>query len=272
MNLLEVALAAAVHGLTSLVPVSASGHALVVGMWLDTGIDPGRLAPALHAGVLVALCTVARKNLLAMAGGGLRALSRPLLFQTSPAAQDAVVVALATALSILSMALLGPLIASWSRAPMAVGLGLLVNAIALGSTAMAPGGDAERPTLWGAAVVGAVSALALAPGQSAIGLTLAALLWLGVRTERALELCLCVVAPIALWQAGASIPAAARAGLWTELGSSAAALAIAFGAGLAGFAALQRILSRGRLATLALYLVPMGLAVLAYARALDPLG
>lgn len=273
MKIFEVILGAAVHGFTSLVPVSASGHALVMGMWLDTGIDPDLTLPALHAGVLFALCGIARKNLVAMASGGIRALSRPLLLQSSPGAQDAVVVALATAVSIVSMALLGPLVASWDRAPMAVGLGLLANAIALGSTAMAPRGEADRPTLWGAALVGAASAFALAPGQSAIGLSLAALLWLGVRAERALELALCVVAPIVFWQAGVSVAAGARAGLWSgQLGLSAVAMATAIGGGVAGYAALRQIVARARLASLALYLVPLGLAILAYARALDPFG
>lgn len=273
MNTLDAVVLSATHGLTALLPLSTSGHALVARMWLSPGPTAPRLDALLHLATFVALCVATRKNLLAMADGALRALARPSLLSTSAGAQDAIVVALASTTSIVSTVLFSPLVSSWEFAPMAVGFGLLGGAIALGSTSMAPDADGDRPTLWGAALVGTVTALSIAPGQSAIGLALTGLLWLGVKPARALELGLVIAAPLSIWHAIAGFQSEWKAGIASlEPTAIAVALSVALAASVVGYAALRYVVLHRRLAWLALYLVPLGIATLAYARALDPLG
>lgn len=271
MTHLDLLVHAALWGFTALVPVSASGHAEVLAVWLGRGADADRLPAILHLATFLAMVVAARRGISAMASGGLRALSRPALLQSTPGAADAVVVALGAAIALFGAALLGHATTSWARAPIAVGLGLIAGAVALGSTAMAPRSEAERPTLVGAALIGIVTALSVAPGQSPLGLVLTALLWLGVRSDRAVELGLAVVAPLELWRAAVVFQDDWGVGLSSVPGTTIAlALVATVASALVGASAMRAIVARGRLPWLAIYLVPVGLAMLAYARALEP--
>lgn len=271
MTTLEVASLAIMAGLAEVLPLSASGHDVVLRIWLELGANT-RLAPITTFAVVAAIAVAARARLWPMLGEGLRAVARPALFTTSRGAQDAVVVAVASASSIAFTALLRPLVQAWAQAPVAAGLGLLATAVALGSAAVAPVGKAERPGIAGAVVTGCAHGLSFLPGASPMAGALVCLLWLGVRPIRAVEVSLLITAPALFIDGLARLtePGAPGVQLTPPTVAISAAL-LAFAAALLAAAALRRIASARRLPWLAFWLTPVGLATLAYAQALDDL-
>jgi len=266
MPLVTIALLAVIEGLAEVLPISGSGHGEVARLWLEQGSGAGALEPILHAGTLAALVVLVRRRLRIAIGEGVRAIARPELFRTSPAAHDAAVIALAVAASMAAAAAARPFAEVWNRTPIAIGCGLLATALAVASTALAPRGRVESPSLFGAALVGAAHGLATFPGASRVGAALTLLLWLGVRPTRAVELSFLVTIPtlaVSLVQGLAG----ARTGI--DLGAAALGVLIAFLAASIAGAMVHALSDRRRLALLSLWLVPLGLATIAYARAVS---
>lgn len=274
MSLLNLVVLAVLHGAAEALPISPSGHAAVARLWLARG-DAG---PAIEAGMSVAtalaLGVAARRRLAAALGEGVRAIARPALFQASPGARDAAVLVIASAASLGTARLVGPRIEGLRDAPLAIGLGMLAAGVGLASTFFARRGrrssgsaPPEAPSIPLAALVGIAHGLAVFPGASRVGAALTVLLWLGVRAERAVDLALLITVPSLLF-AVAKEGAASASGGGFEAGTLAIGVVVAFLAARLAAAALQGLVARRRLPALALWIIPLGLALLAYARAL----
>jgi undecaprenyl-diphosphatase len=114
-------------------------------------------------------------------------------------------------------------------------------------------------------MVGMAQGLAVFPGASRVGAALTLLLWMGVKPARAVELSFLLAVPALL----AAFFQQAAGGL----GGAAPSL-IVLGAVLAFVGAatasevLRALSDRRRVAWLALWTIPLGLATIAYARAL----
>jgi undecaprenyl-diphosphatase len=269
MSLVQVAVLAALQGLTEALPVSRSGHEVVARVWLDTGAHAAALEGWLHLGTALALAAVARRRLFAALGDGVRAVARPALFVSSPSAHDAAVLTVATALSLTVSALLAPHVEMWSESATPTGIGLLVTGAALASTSQIPRAPFGRtpprlPSIPGAALVGLAHGLAVFPGASRVGAALTLLLWLGVRPGRALDLAFILTVP-SLFGSFAHA-AGSRAGIATP--TLVLGLVLAFVSAALGSEVVRSLAERRKLATLALWTVPLGLATLAYAHAL----
>jgi undecaprenyl-diphosphatase len=272
MSLVTVVLLAALKGLSEVLPISGSGHGAVARLWLEASV-PGGLDALLLLAPLAAVALAARKRLANALGEGVRAIARPELFTTSPGAHDAAVVAIATAVSLLVSALVRPYVELWAEVPVAVGVGLLLTALSLASTALIPrstdakGPRPEAPTLVGAGLCGLAHGLSVVPGASRIGAALTVMLWLGVSAPKALEVAFLITVPALLASLLGQLVAGRSFG-GIDAGACALALLVAFLAASAAAAALQDVIARGKLTLFALWLVPIGLATLAYARAL----
>jgi undecaprenyl-diphosphatase len=165
-------------------------------------------------------------------------------------------------------------------APVAVGLGLLAAGVGLASTLfarrgwpgarLASGGAArEAPSIPLAAVVGIAHGLAVFPGASRVGAALTVLLWLGVRADRAVDLALLITVPSLL---AAAVHAGASSHGGVALDALAIGVVIAFLAAQLAASLLRSLVARRRLPALSLWIIPLGLALLAYARALPGSG
>ena len=274
MRLLDTVLLSALQGLTEVLPVSRSGHGEVARLWLATDESALALEGVLQLSTAAAAAVIARKRLAAALSQGVRGIARPILFRTAPAAQDAAALVLAIGVSLLVGAFVRPYGEAFRGAPIAVGLGLVTTGCAIASVMFAPKPRAEALSIPAAAAVGAVHGLSVFPGASAVGAALALLLWLGVKPARAVDLALLVSIPslvVAFARSLAEVPAASgSAGL--DLGTVAMGCVVAFlSATLAG-GALRALLARRRLPALSLWLIPLGLAMCAYARALGSAG
>ncbi len=291
MPLFSLVVLAVLQGLAEALPVSPSGHSAVARLWLDAAGDGGSasvppsaiaLEAILSLGTALALGIASRRCLFTALGDGVRAIARPALFRTSAGARDAVLLLLGSAASLLVSRLVSPLADRFHDVPLAVGLGLIVTGAALASTLAAPRAAVARipvrrrdlnrpdpPSTFAMLAVGAVHGLAVFPGASRVGAALTVLLWLGVRPGRALDLAFLLTLPSLL--SAFFVGLTGRTGdLGIETGAVIVGLLLTFLAAILATAALRALLDRRRLGALALWIIPLGLAMLAYARALPP--
>jgi undecaprenyl-diphosphatase len=278
MRLVDTVLLSALQGFTEVLPISRSGHGAVARMWLTADGTASALEGVLQLSTAVAAGVVARRRLAAALSEGVRGIARPSLFKTSPAARDAAVIVVASVMSFLVGALVRPYVEPFSAAPLAVGLGLVTTGVAIASVAFVPKSHVlkshpEAPSMLGAAAVGVAHGLAAFPGASAVGAALTMLLWLGVKPGRALDLSLLIAIPALAAAFARALASARSAGVGASaedlpLGTIAMGCVIAFLCATLAGSALRALMARRRLGALALWVIPLGLATLAYARAL----
>lgn len=279
MPLSHVVLLAALQGLAEALPISRSGLGAVARLWMDPGGSAAGLEAVLHLGIAVALGFACRRRLFSVLGEGVRAIARPALFRASPGARDAALLVLGSLVSLTLSPFVSPLVDAFREAPSAAGLGLILTGLVLSSTLLAPrpGEDRSRmearrtlsepPSALGMLLVGLGHGLAVFPGASRAGTALVLLLWLGVRAPRAVDLAFLLTIPsllIAFFQGAVGRPG----GLGLDAGAVIMGLSLAFVTATLASAALRALLDRRRLGALALCIIPLGLAMLAYARAL----
>ncbi|MBI4701770.1 MAG: undecaprenyl-diphosphate phosphatase [Deltaproteobacteria bacterium] len=272
MKLVEGALWGAIQGLTTVVPISSSGHLAAAEIWL--GSPPGR--PLLSAlgeiGTLCALVVVLRTRLARACAAGIRGIARPSVLQHDAGGRDAIAVAVAALVSAAAQVLLGPLVAPWRHVPALVGAGLLLGAVALGLAALAPPPRRICPGAPGAALVGLAHGLGVVPGGSPVGGALVVLCWLGAGGWRGAELALLASGPPLALGAARGLLQALQQGqsIATSLGAAAAVAAL-LGAGVAaalGTGLVRWLCATRRVAWLGLWMIPLGAATAAYGCAL----
>jgi len=269
MPLLHVALIAALAGAAEALPVSPSGHAVAARLWLEPGpvVIPVEAFAAL--GAALGLAAASFRRLSGAVGEGVRAVARPSLFGASQAAHDALTLLVGSAVSLLVSGATLPRVEMWAGSPTAAGVGLCATGLGLASTQLVwklaahePRRSRPGPSLPGAALVGVAHGLAVLPGASRVGAALVVLMWIGVRPSRAVELSFLLTVPSLI----VAFARGVRGGV--DLGVAALALSVAFLAAILAAGALRGLIERRRLAALALWTIPLGLAMLAYARAL----
>jgi undecaprenyl-diphosphatase len=267
--LLEEVVLDLAQGVTELLPISSSGHLALVRMLFGGDVD---LVPTafVHVGTLSAAVLVVRKRAVSAIVEGVRGVVRPSLLKDTQGGRDAVAVLLATIPTLVVGLSLRAASEAWSSSPTLVGACFFGSALAIGSTYWAPVHEKDAPGHWGSVLVGALQGVAVLPGLSRSGVTIATLLWLGVRGERTFELSLLMWLPAIV---GAELLGARHAVDGT--GSGVTLVVGAFAAFLSGLAALhllRAVLLRRLVAVFAVYLVPLGIATLAwgYARPLAP--
>jgi len=285
MLLLQAFVLGLVQGLTEFIPVSSSGHLQAVPFLL--GWEPGSLAfdVALHLGTLVAVVAYFRADLWAMARGLLRPRdpdetlrgSRRLVGLLAIASVPAAVVGL----------LARDLITAAFEQPLAVAAFLVVTAALLWSSEqrrtrlgtvehaaddlVAVGAELDRLP-WSRAVgMGAAQALAIFPGVSRSGATIAAGMALGMSRGAAARLSFLMLLPITLGAALVTLPDLATAQPGTlPFGPAEIALGVSVSA-VSGYLAIRfliALVARRNLLVFARYVVVLAavLAVVTFVR------
>lgn len=247
----------AVQGLTEFLPVSSSGHLILVPRllgWPDQGLA---FDAAIHLGTLGALLAYFREELRAFATGELpRRLALLVLIATVPA-------------GILGL-LLGTLIETHLRSPLVVSASTALWGIVMGiADRRAPRppearGDPLERIGWGQGLaVGFAQALALVPGTSRSGITLTAGLFAGLDRATAARfsflLGILVTGLAGAWEtlklARAGVPSA-------SFGPLAVAVLAAFASGWFAVWFLVNYLRRGSLLPFVIYRLLLAAAIL----------
>lgn len=267
MSLLQTLAHALTHGFASALPLSESGHALVLRIWLGAPAHQPAFSVAAGAGAMVAIALVMRDRLWRAFSDGVRGVARPALLRGSDGGRDAMAFACAVAAAAVTEIVLRPYVQGANQVPLVVAGGLLLTAAALISSAIAPSPTRLTPTPVGALITGLGFGLAVMPGASAAAMSFAIMRWLGVAHVRAAEVVL-VISLFMLGLRGTRTLVAGGMGAALSAGALALALVAAFIGASLGARWWKSLCERQRTPWLALWLVPLGLAVLSYGRAL----
>ena len=257
MNIIEALGLGLLQGATEFLPISSSGHLVVAREWLGIAEPPLLFDVLLHVATLVVICHQFRHRLAAL----IRAAA--LLVTGRAADRDdlrllAAIVAATAATAAIGLAISRFLLPS-ARTLSAVSAAFIATGLILLATRLRRKHPAARePGLWLAIAVGIAQGIAVLPGISRAGATVAVCLFGGMDRRRAGELAFLVSVPAVLGALALSLDDAG--GLIRETG--APALAAGFTAALLMGAlclrALLAVLHRDRLAWFAAYLLPLG--------------
>ncbi len=197
MTGLQVVVLAIVQGLTEFLPISSSGHLVLVPYlvdWTDQGLA---FDVAVHFGSLVAVCLFFREDLLGLLRGGVQLLGGDTRM---PQARMALAIGLGT----IPAAAAGLLFASWIEANLRdpsiivytlAGYGLLMAAADRFCSSQRVIADVR---LRDAIVIGCAQALSLVPGTSRSGVTITAARFLGFERRDAARFSFLLSAPVIL--------------------------------------------------------------------------
>ncbi len=239
-----------VQGLTEFLPVSSSGHLALSQAYF--GIDGAGIAVAvlLHAGTLFAIALVFRDGLARLVRGGFG------LFRAPSAWSDDAILAAKVVCATVPGAIVGLTLEDRVEAafgdPRLVAALLLATAGILLLTRGRAGGGSDVG--WGHAwLIGLAQALAILPGISRSGTTIAVALMLGIARPKAAEFSFLAAMPLILGSLVLSLPDLGK----DAAGGGAAALALGFATSFAvGWLALiwlVRLVQRGQLFWFAIY-------------------
>ncbi len=262
MTYMQSVVLGVVQGVTEFLPVSSSGHLILV-PWLFGWPDQGLAFDAvMHLGTIAALLVYFRGELLTMGraasggsdGAAWRRLALLLIVATIPAAVAGI--------------LLNRVIDARLRLPLVVAASTLGWAIVMlvADRLAARGRRATRGETnvgWGQGLlVGCAQAIALIPGTSRSGITITAGLFGGLERATAARFAFLVGIPITTLAGGYKALHLARAGVPAdERGPLAVAVLVAFVSGWASVWFLVRYLQRNSLLPFVVYRVALGAAL-----------
>ncbi len=259
---LSAAFLGLVQGLTEFLPVSSSGHLVLFQQWLPVAGDPVAFDLALHLGTLLPVLWVYRTDLAgvvhdATAGAG-PYVQRPgvrLLLLLVAATIPTAVIGLS----------LEDVFESLFHNPTAVGVAFAVTGTVLWFTGrIRPGATAADGISFGvAALIGLAQGLAITPGISRSGSTIAAGLFLGMEREAAARFSFLLSIPAI---GGAFV---LKAGDMDLTGAALGPIAVGvISSALSGYLALRlliKLVRAGDFRSFAYYLWPLAVFALVFA-------
>jgi len=233
------------QGFGEFLPISSSGHLIVVPWllgWPDSGLA---FDVALHLGTLAAVAVAFWRDWVRLIGAGVRSIlsGRPFADQDSR-------LLLYLALATIPGAVAGLALDEWAetvfRSPGLVALSMAVVGVVLWAAdrRASTAGPEEGITLRDALLIGLAQALAIIPGTSRSGATISMALFLGHRREAAARFSFMLALPITLGAAVVKVPELFQSGTATG-----PVLAGMLAAALSGFVAIRFLLAYVRTRT-----------------------
>lgn len=249
-----------IQGLTEFLPVSSSGH-LVLARHL-IGLEEAGVAfdVLLHLGTMLAIAVVYAKDLAALVRSGLRFVT----FRGDLEDRRRV---LTLAIGIAPVVVVGlafqDTIERAFDAPRLAASMLLVTAVLLFVSHRFR--RASGPVTGGRALfIGLVQILAILPGVSRSGSTIAAGMVAGVRPDRAARFTFLMAVPLFLGAALVELPHLSEGGTGMSAGVMLAGFLTSFVAGYAAIRWLLAVLSKGRFVYFGVYCALVGIAGLVF--------
>ncbi len=264
MTPLQALFLGAVQGLTEFLPISSSGHLILVPTllgWPDQGLV---FDAAVHLGTALALLLYFARDLWRLGAGA--AAGRPAETRLAAAV---IVGSLPAGLAGL---LLERAVEARLRSATVVALSLigwgLVLAWADRRAARARVGDVREVGIWQSLAIGCAQAIALVPGTSRSGITISAALFAGLDRPTAARFAFLLGLPITAAAGLLKTGELLRGGLApADAAALGIGLVMSFGAGLAAVWFLVRYLRRRTLTVFVVYRIALGLAILGLAAA-----
>ncbi len=255
MSYLQSILLGILQGLTEFLPVSSSGHLAIAQHYLEGFSQPGLVFDViLHAGTMVAVAVYFRRDLTQLAASPFRSGEEALRYRRL--LKLLVLASLPTAA--IGLPLEDFFVRLFGNIPLVSAMLLVTGTLLFAAERFRRQGRKEADLTWGDALVaGIVQGIAIIPGISRSGSTIAALLFKGVEGETAARFSFLMALPaifgaalLSLRDAGNLAPGA----LPLYLAGGAAA----FATGLLSIRFLLAVIRRRRLYAFALYCWAVG--------------
>jgi len=251
-EVVSVLILAVVQGVAEFLPISSSGHLVLLNELL--GIDEGsvELNIVLHVGTLVAIVAFYWRQILALLTSDRRVVGL-LIVGTIPAAVIGVIVKTQFEDVLSNVWLTG------FTFPLTGAMLLMLPRM--------PETKRDYPELsYGRAfLIGLAQAFALLPGISRSGSTIVAGIAVGLKRQAAATFSFLLAIPVILGAGAIEAAHMIRAGQTTTTpGVLLLGAAVAFGVGLFSLACLVRWLNHGHLYRFAWWVIPLGLAILVW--------
>jgi undecaprenyl-diphosphatase len=180
MSLLEAFILGLVQGVTEFLPVSSSGHLVMVQRILGVHQEGLLFEIAVHVATLVSVLIFYRQRVAGLVAGVLRGRAEDLRYTAK--------LVVATIPAVVAVLVLGDFFDSFFDAPWATGWFLIATGGILWTTRRtAIGAQGAEPSFGQAFVIGCAQAVAIFPGISRSGATVAAALAVGVAPVAAAE-------------------------------------------------------------------------------------
>lgn len=267
MSPFQAVVLALVQAATEFLPISSSGHLILVPRllgWSDQGLE---FDIATNTGTLLAVLAYFRRDLLAIARDGLRSLRPGSGAAGSPAARLAWAMVLGTIPAGVVGLLAKDWISSYGRNPLLIATTAIVYGVllAIADQLGTKRDGLERVGPRQGFLIGCAQALALVPGTSRSGVTMTAGLGLGLDRTAAARFSFLLSVPIGILVGAKQALDFARGEI---VGLSGGTLLIGIGvsavAGYAVIAALLAWVRTRRFLVFAIYRVILGLFLVAY--------
>ncbi len=260
MRIIEALLLGLLQGLTEFLPISSSGHLVLLPYFLGWALPPLVFDTTVHLGTLVAVVAIFWRDLLDLFRAWVLALRHRRPLETSPA-RLAWWILLGTLPAALAGLLLEEIFEVLFGTPPAAGGFLLLTALLLllGELLARQRRDLTGVTWLDGLLIGIAQAVAIAPGLSRSGATIATGLFRGLTREAATRFSFLLSVPIV---AGTGLLQLFRLFLDRSEPASAPVLLVGFlAAALSGYAAIRLLLAyvrRRPLYPFALYCLLLG--------------
>ncbi len=219
-SMVEAIILGILQGLTEFFPISSTAHLVLLPEFLGWSgpVDTLGFDIALHGGTLLALLILLRGQII-----GLFKKDRRLLFG----------IALATIPAGVTGIFLDEIVASNLRTPVFIALTLSVfGAYMYVSERKTGGGTLRSIGLREALIIGLSQAVAVLPGVSRSGITIATALFLGIRREDAARFSFLLSIPVIGGAVTLELPGLVRTGAGTEISIIIAGVTASFISGL----------------------------------------
>ena len=268
--ILQALIMGLVQGLTEFLPVSSSGHLIILPEllgWDDPFIDSLAFSVMLHIATLAALLGYFRADWLRLVPAGLAAL-RDRSFRGDPDRRLAWLLALTTIPAMVAGVLLNDPIEGAFREARLVAVTLVVGAAVLWLADRWGAQDRGIGELgFGAALgIGAAQALALVPGLSRSGISISAGLFAGLSREAAARFSFLMATPITAlagaWEVRKLV--IGEAGVDVSIAPLVVGMVAALVSGVAAIAILLRFLRTNSLSVFIVYRVALAAVIVAW--------
>jgi undecaprenyl-diphosphatase len=257
-----------VQGLTEFLPVSSSGHLIIVPYlfgWTDPFITSLAFSVMLHMATLLALLIYFRADWLRLIPAGLAAI-RDRSLQDDPDRRLAWLLVVATIPAVIAGIALNDFIESRVREAQLVAVMLVIGAgiLWIADRTSTRSRDVAEVTFPAALSIGVAQAFALIPGISRAGISISAGLFLGLTREAAARFSFLMATPViagaGIWEARKLLTG--EAGVAVAVGPLVIGLVAALVSGLFAISALLRFLRSNSMTVFVVYRI--ALAALVY--------
>jgi undecaprenyl-diphosphatase len=269
---LDAILLGLVQGLTEFLPVSSSGHLVIIGSLLNVDTAGIIFEVMVHVGTALAVCVFLRRDIREVFAGLIRLIkaarsrsSLTRLIRSDDGARLGLLVAVGSIPTALMGLCLSEIADRLFASVLPAGLGLIVTGLVLRFAQRHDKGDkGVLEVSWlDAVMVGVAQGLAIAPGVSRSGATVACSLMRGISRPVAARLSFLMSIPVIL---GAVVfelvkytPGSGAAVTWLQLVLGAS---VAAASGFVAVSIFMRLINQGKLAVFSWYCFALGGATL----------